>query len=533
MNERLFSGTFAIFCFILRRDRLRAPLWLFALTATSLAVALSFVDLYASAEERQAVAQTMVNPATTALIGQGHGLDDYTYGAMLAHQMLGMTALTAGVMSILLVIRHTRAQEEDGQLELLGALPVGRLAVPGAALLYVSGLNILIALFTGAGLTVLQLESITAGSSFLYGAAIGTAGIFFAALTLFVSQAAESSRGALGLSVTGLVAFYGLRAVGDTVNETFLYATPFGWLQEMQVYVEDHALYLFLPVAAAVIFAFSALQLHRRRDAGAGMLPARAGRRDGGRFLTSVFSLVFRLQRTSWMFWALGMILLGAVYGSVLSETETFFAEVEIIQVLIAAEGDTALIDQFLAMFMSVLAVAASIPTLLSLLRLKSEEKRGRLEALYTLPVPRLRVYGVYVATGMITSIIMLTAAAAGLWGAAAVTMEESFTFGAVFTAALVFVPALAVMLGLAALILGVSPALSPLIWVYLLYGYIVIYMGELFQFPDGMDYTTPYGYVPEYPAEDVAALPLVGMVTAAVIFAALGAWLYRRRDLD
>ena len=110
-------------------------------------------------QERQAIAETMMNPAMTAMVGQGYGLDNYTIGAMMAHQMLLFTALSVGIMSILLVARHTRADEEDGRIEMIRSLPTGRLSNLNAAILVVCGTNVLLALLIGFGLYALGIES--------------------------------------------------------------------------------------------------------------------------------------------------------------------------------------------------------------------------------------------------------------------------------------------------------------------------------------------------------------------------------------
>src|SRR5690625_4845814 len=117
MNKQLYHHTGALSRFILRRDRIRIPIWLISLTLLTLTVAMAFTDLYATDQDRQAIAETMRNPAMSAMVGQGYGLDNYTTGAMMAHQMLLFTALAVAIMSILLVTRHTRADEEDGRIE--------------------------------------------------------------------------------------------------------------------------------------------------------------------------------------------------------------------------------------------------------------------------------------------------------------------------------------------------------------------------------------------------------------------------------
>src|SRR5690625_5655530 len=85
-------------------------------------------ELYTSDVERQALAETMRSPAIAAMVGQGYGLDHYTNGAMMAHQMLLFTGIAVAIMSILFVARHTRADEEDGRIELIRSLPTGRLS---------------------------------------------------------------------------------------------------------------------------------------------------------------------------------------------------------------------------------------------------------------------------------------------------------------------------------------------------------------------------------------------------------------------
>lgn len=111
MFRQLFMNTGALSCLIVRRDRIRIPLWLLSLTAITILVAQTFTEMYSTAEERQAMAETMLNPAMTAMVGPAYGIDNYTIGAMFAHEMLLFTAITFGLMSILLVVRHTRADE--------------------------------------------------------------------------------------------------------------------------------------------------------------------------------------------------------------------------------------------------------------------------------------------------------------------------------------------------------------------------------------------------------------------------------------
>src|SRR5690625_6810525 len=121
----------------------------------------------------------MKNPAMEAMVGKGYGLDNYTIGAMTAHQMLLFTGIAVAIMSILFVARHTRADEEDGRIELIRSLPTGRLSNLTATISVIAGINVLLALLVGLGLYALGIESMDLYGSLLYGAALGTIGIFF------------------------------------------------------------------------------------------------------------------------------------------------------------------------------------------------------------------------------------------------------------------------------------------------------------------------------------------------------------------
>ena len=78
-----------------------------------------------------------------------------TIGSLFAHEMLLFTAIAVAIMNILLVGRSTRADEEDGRVELIRSLPVGRLAYLNGAMIVVVLTNVLLAVLIGAGISVL------------------------------------------------------------------------------------------------------------------------------------------------------------------------------------------------------------------------------------------------------------------------------------------------------------------------------------------------------------------------------------------
>ncbi len=90
-------------------------------------------EVYPTAAERQARAVLMTNPAAVLMGGPAFGLDGYTIGAMVANEGTLTMLVATAIMSILLVVRHTRAEEETGRAELVRAAAVGRRAGLAAA----------------------------------------------------------------------------------------------------------------------------------------------------------------------------------------------------------------------------------------------------------------------------------------------------------------------------------------------------------------------------------------------------------------
>jgi len=172
MMKDEFIGYKQLVRLVFRRDRVRIAFWLLGLVSISIVIALAYPQLFSSMEENLAMAETMKNPAMIAMVGPGYGFDNYTTGPMFSHSMLLFTALTAGIMNILLVTRHTRRDEEEGRIEMIRSLPVGKLASLRATLTVYFIVNLVLAVVTGLGLTVLGIESMGFVGSFLYGAVL-------------------------------------------------------------------------------------------------------------------------------------------------------------------------------------------------------------------------------------------------------------------------------------------------------------------------------------------------------------------------
>ncbi|WP_029270964.1 ABC transporter permease [Virgibacillus alimentarius] len=526
------KNTISLSRLIVRLDRIRIFLWLIGISIFTWIVPISFKNLYASQQERDVMAETMQNPAMTAMVGPGD-LDHYTIGAMTAHQMLLLTAVVVGLMSILLVSRHTRANEEDGRIEMIRALPVGRLANVNATLLVLVIVNVLLTLVIGLGLYALGIESMGLEGSLLYGTALGATGMVFTGITAVFAQLSESSRGATGYSIAILLIAYFVRAIGDVGNEAWSMLSPLGWVTQTEAYSTNHWWPIMLMIGVSIILFIVANYLNAIRDLGTGFFPSKPGKRYASMFLQNPAGLALRLQRTGIIAWAIGMLVLGVSYGSVFGDLESFFEGNETLEQLLADQKGYTLTEQFIPMLMIVMSLLSTIPPLMVMLKLNEEEKKNRLEHLLSRAVSRTQVVVGYLIISIMNGFIMLSLAAIGLWAAGNTVMEEGLKFETIYGAALVYYPAMIVMIGLAVLLIGFLPKLSRFIWGYVIYSFFVLYLGGLFDFPGWVGKLSPYGYIPQLPVEEMKWLPLFTLTVIAGILMIVGIIGYNKRDIE
>lgn len=425
MFNQMFAGVAKLTGLVLRRERIRIPIWLIALSFFTLIVPLAYLELYPTALERQAMAETMKNPAMVAMLGPGYGLENYNIGAMIGQQMPLFTGIAVAIMNILMVVRHTRADEEEGRIEMIRSFPVGRLSTLGATMIICMITNIVLALLLGFGLVSLGIEGMGLMGSLLYGATQGVIGIFFATLATLFAQMASSSRGAIGLSFGFLGVSYLVRAIGDVSSEIISLLSPLGWIVRTQVFVNDYWWPIFLTGGLSLIVLGIGVYLNYIRDLGAGFLPAKPGRQEASIFLRSPLGLFIRLQRTAIISWVIAMLLLGASYGSVLGELDVFFTDNEMMRQILGNVAGASLAEQFLGMLMSIMAMIATIPALMMVLKLRTEEKQNLIDHLLARAVSRTQLMASSLILAGIVGFLSLFLSVVGLWSAGTQVMVE------------------------------------------------------------------------------------------------------------
>ncbi|PZG45981.1 hypothetical protein C1I98_14885 [Spongiactinospora gelatinilytica] len=128
--------------------------------------------------------------------------------------------LLAAVINILLIARHTRAEEQTGRAELLRAAVVGRLASLAAALLVSVITNTVPALLVAA---TTMGAGLPAGIALLFGASTAAMGLVFAGVTGVAVQFTQHSRAAGGIAA---LALFVVRLLREGVAGDFLADGP-------------------------------------------------------------------------------------------------------------------------------------------------------------------------------------------------------------------------------------------------------------------------------------------------------------------
>ena len=147
-----FAGFTRVLRFIVRRDRVRAPVWVSSVLGVVIVGAASVVAIYETPEDLQSYAVVaQADAAIKAITGPGYGLHDPTQGAVVMNEMSMFTLVGVALMCIFMVIRHTRAEEETDRAELVRAAPIGRHAALAATMLWVGSIVFAIGVGTAIG----------------------------------------------------------------------------------------------------------------------------------------------------------------------------------------------------------------------------------------------------------------------------------------------------------------------------------------------------------------------------------------------
>ncbi|MFC7402079.1 ABC transporter permease [Citricoccus sp. GCM10030269] len=537
-NNSAFAGTGRLIRSMLRADRLRLPIWLAAIVGfiAYVAVVVPAVLGDVAIGERGAI---MAEPAAAMMAGPGYGIERYTLEVMMANEMLGMFAVAVAIMSLGLIVRHTRNEEETGRAELVRAAPVGRHAQLTAAVVVLVVANLLLGAGTAVALMGAGAEPIL--DCWAFGAALTGVGLAFGGIAATTAQLTSRARTASGMAGAVLGATYVLRAVGDAQERggsVLSWLSPIGWAQQMRIFVDLRWEPLLLLAAVAVVGLALGFALSARRDVGAGLLPEKRGRAAATSFGRTLLGLTWRMERGRLIWWSVALLIFALLTGSLAGPLADMIQENP--QMLAALGADAAdsdavgnLVVATMGLFLKFFAMAVAVYAAMSTRQLRSDESNHRTEIVLSSAASRYRWLGIPMLVTAAASVLLLAVSGLGL-GLSASAEAGPEAVGEFVLAALAYVPLILCWVAAAMLLYGLGWN-SGLLWALLGASFVVGMYGTMVGLPDEIVDAEPFSMIEPIAlvrGDDADWAPLIGATVVAVILAAGALVSFRRRDL-
>jgi ABC-2 type transport system permease protein len=357
----------------------------------------------------------------------------------------------------------------------------------------------------------------------------------FLAVGALTSQLAATRRQAASYAAWFLGVSYAVRMVADAGLglHGLIWASPLGWVEELQPLTAPQPLAL-LPIAAfTVMLAAAALRLAGTRDVGASILPDRASGRPHLRLLSGPTGLAIRLLRPAVISWWVAIAVSGLLFGLIAKSAGTTISGSSVQQVFskLGAPGTGA--DAVLGVSFLILAVLIAFAAVGQITAARSEESGGRLDHLLVRPVSRslwlggrlLLAVAVLLASGVMAGVFAWLGAASQDAGVGFTTLVE---------AGVNLVPPAIIIMGVGALALGAWPrATSVVAYVLLAWSLLVVIIGDIGATSHWVLDTSVFHQMASAPAvsphwEANGVMTAIGAVSALI-----GVIAFNRRDLQ
>ncbi|GAA3628133.1 exporter of polyketide antibiotics [Lentzea roselyniae] len=523
-------GTGHLVRLALRRDRILLPIWILFLVGITYSTTTALEELYKTPESRALLGVTAnANSAFLAMLGPLH--DTSSLGGLVAWRWGVFSGLFIAIMAMLVVTRHTRAEEEAGRTELISATVVGRHAPLAAAVIVAGGTSLLIGVLQALALIGKDLD---ATGAFAFGLSTASVGLVFTGVSAFTAQLSENSRVSNAIAGGFLGVTYLFRAAGDAAGESgpqwLTWFSPIGWTEHVRSFGDDRFWVLGISLAAFVLLVGVSAYVVTRRDVGLGLLATRLG--PAGGTIGTPFGLAWRLQKGSLIGWSLALLVVGTIYGSVAQAVGQMVQDNPALgQIVQQIGGADAMVDAFFATITQMLGLITSIYLVQAVLRLRSEETSFRAEPLLATPVSRWGWVASHAVFALADGAVVLASAGLGLGLVHGLRTDDLGTvLPQMLGAALVQLPAAWVIAGVALALFGLFPQFTGVSWAVVSVSLVITLLGPALQLDQWIIDVAPFTHVPKYP--DIVAGPLLWLTGVAAVLLAAGFAGFRRRDL-
>lgn len=531
------SGTGPLLGLALRRDRILIPASVIALTIYAVGSAQATVALYADAQTAMAELGSVLNsPSTLTLYGPA---TTTSIEGLSIFKTLLLGSVFVGLLAFAIVRRHTRVEEEDGRLELVGAGAVGRQAPLTAAVLLAIATTVLVGALSAGGMAALGFP---ARGSLAFGAAWAISGLLMTGVTAVACQLTATARGATGWALGTLGVLFVLRAIGDTAtNEatgSLQWISPLGWVNQVFPFGANRLWLLGLAAVVAGVLVAGAFVLLERRDLGAGLLPGRPGRARAPRTLSGPIGLAWRLTRPPVIGWVVAMAGLGAVYGNLIGNVHSMLADPKVAEIIARTAGVSpdelagAMAGVYAATMLKISVGCITAAGIAVVLRLATEERSGRAESVLAAATSRSRWFLAYAVGGLVLVALLTLVLAAVMGARGAAALAEAPTVAQTLQGAAEAIPAAWVLVSAAALLVGLGPRWAPSAWGVLGAAFVLGEFGATMGLPAWLVSISPLAHIGAHPLGTWDWGNVVALTAIAAALTGAGLTAYQHRDV-
>ena len=257
--------------------------------------------------------------------------------------------------------------------------------------------------------------------------------------------------------------FFALRMLSDSNRGLgwLHWATPFGWIEQLQPFTNPHPEVLALIFGLTAIMVAAAVFLAGVRDLDASTLPDHSSSDAHTALLFGIAGLTLRLIRPTVLGWMGGVCAFGLLLGGSAKEAaQSLQSSPRVEEALRRLDGGGGAVKAYLGFSFLIITLLVALMAAGQVTAARREEATGRVDHLLVRPVSRSR--------WMLNRLIVVVAAVvtAGVLGGifawlGVASQHVSISFSSLLGAGLNTVPAAIFLLGVGALAWGITPRLA------------------------------------------------------------------------
>ena len=537
MKQPLYN-TGVLFKTLIKRDWFKLVFWILGMLAFAASGAGKMEVASNPATASTLYTMFVKNPAMVGLFGPTpiNNPTNYSLGPIFCQTMTLITGLTFAIISIIYVVNRSRKEEDDGITELFRSYSIGKLANTTALVMELLLLNLIMAVLLALSIEVQNVAGLNhLESNFLFAFTTSAQGFLWGMFALLFGQIFSEASTTKGMTFGLLGLLYIVRMLTDVTNLSIGWFNRLSWSYLAFPYVKGHENWLavFLTFLLAFLILGISYILELKRDVGVGYLPERKARLHGKKGHFGFPGLVLNLEKKMIIGWLLASFVLGLVYGSMFGQMDQFISSNKTVKELFVGNetAASAIRGNFMVTLFSILSILIAAFGVILLTKMVSEERKNRLEALYALPLSRLKVYSTYLLIAILSVILAQFLALFGIF-IEQLGNKNALSFLEIMKSGMIWLVAVIFVLAILSLLLGLVPRLAELIWVYLAFLLFMTYLGKLLSLPKWLENLSIYNYIPKLPVEKMNLPTVLFILILSVFLVLLGFGAYRRRDL-